>query len=265
MRQSIRALGWTITISMLLLFAFLATSVYSMVQTILINRGISLSENPQFSFSNGSLTTSFALTINNTGYYDMSGLNVTTVLLDSDGRVISEASTLVERITKGSAITKQHNMSITLTDILSHISNLTQDTELNMNISVGLKYAEALALQVTVMNLSIPWGAPIHNLSLTEITPRFNGTHYLLETFVSFENHAFFDLNGILHLKVYNSEELYIGSGDSEINIEAGHGYSGLVVMVVEDPLNFTESGYVEVSFESPVLGYFDLGRIDYG
>ena len=85
-----------------------------------------------------------------------------------------------------------------------------------------------------------------------------------METFVEFENHAFFDVNGTVHLKVYNSEGQYIGSGDRAINVEAGHGYGGLVEVVI-DPLNFTGSGYVEISFENPMFGYVELGRIDYG
>ena len=263
MRQSIRALGWTTTISMLLLFAFLATSVYSMIQTVLINQGIGLGGEPQISFSNETLTLSFPLSVNNTGCYDMSELNVTTVLLDPQGGVISKASTFVERVPRGSAIMRQHNMSLSLTDILSYVTDLTQDTELNMSLSLGLRYAEALAFQVAMMNLSIPWGAPLYNFSITEMRPFFNGTHYL--PFVEFENHAFFDVEGTVHINVYNDKGEYIGSGDKTIHVQAGYGYSDFIEVVIEDPLKFTGSGYVEISFESPIFGHFDLGRIYYG
>ena len=265
MRQSIRALGWTTTISMLLLFAFLATSVYSMIQTVLINQGIGIGGEPQISFFNETLTLSFPLSVNNTGYYDMSELNVTTVLLGPQGGVISRASTFVERVPRGSAITREHNMSLSLTDILSYVTDLTQDTELNMSLSLGLRYAEALAFQVAMMNLSIRWGAPLYNFSITEVRPFFNGTHYLLEAFVEFENHAFFDVEGTVHINVYNDKGEYIGSGDKTIHVQAGYGYSDFIEVVIEDPLKFTEQGYVEISFESPIFGHFDLGRIYYG
>lgn len=268
MRQSIRALGWAITISMLLLFTFLVTSVYSLVQTILMNQGISLSNEPQVSFSNGTLTLSFTLSVNNTGYYDISDLNVTTVLMDSKGMIISENSTFIDRITKGLATTKQHCLSINLVDILSNVTNLTRDTEFKMEISVGLKYAEALTFQLAMTNISYPWGAPVHNFSLN-ITdpPKSNGTHLLLKTLVEFENHAFFDISGIIHLDIYNSDGGYVGSGNKTVHVEAAHGYSSLedIVIYPVNLSNFTSSGYVVVSFEIPMFGKFEMGRIDYG
>ena len=42
MRQSIRMLGWTITICTILIFVFLATSVYSLMQMLILDQGIML-------------------------------------------------------------------------------------------------------------------------------------------------------------------------------------------------------------------------------
>lgn len=70
MRQSIRALGWTITISMLILFAFLATAVYSVFQTVVMEQGIKFGEF-QSHPSNDTFVLSIPITVNNTGYYDI--------------------------------------------------------------------------------------------------------------------------------------------------------------------------------------------------
>ncbi|HIE19223.1 TPA: hypothetical protein EYP75_05810, partial [Candidatus Bathyarchaeota archaeon] len=62
MRQSIRALGWTVTISTLILFAFLASAVYSIFQIALMDQGIRMGE-MRTEFKDGSLKLSMPIEI----------------------------------------------------------------------------------------------------------------------------------------------------------------------------------------------------------
>ena len=92
MKQSIRALGWTIGISILILFTFSITAAYSMAQTLLINQGIRLSETPEIFLQNDILTTSYVLTVNNSGFYEISRVNITTMLFEPAGEILLKKS-----------------------------------------------------------------------------------------------------------------------------------------------------------------------------
>ena len=81
MRQSIRALGWTIAISMLILFAFLATAFYSVYTTIATGEGIGLG-GLQTGFQNDEVVFSMPININNTGYYDMTEFTIASEFKD---------------------------------------------------------------------------------------------------------------------------------------------------------------------------------------
>jgi hypothetical protein len=270
-RQSIRALGWTITISMLILFAFLATAAYSIFQMVMIEQGIRFGEF-QSHFSNNTFVLSIPITVNNTGYYDITDFNITTTLKDLNETTLITNSTFVEKIRKGLVESRLHNLSLSLADILSSMTYLLfNDTEFKIDISVGFEYAYAFSFHLTVMNTSMPWGAPFYGFTLMEVTPSsFNGTHLVLDAFLELENHSFLDIVGNLYLKVYNEAGGYIGSGVGmqPVNIPSHSSFSEALAIVIEieNPLNYTGKGYVEVYFELPILDCtLELGRVSYG
>jgi len=272
-KQSIRALGWTITISMLILFAFLATVVYSVFETVVMEQGIRFGEF-QSHFSSNTFVLSVPISVNNTGYYDITDFNITTTLEDFNGTTLITNSTFIERINKGSTESRSHNLSLSLVDILSNMTYLLfNDTEFKIDFSIGFRYAYALSFQLTVMNTSIPWGAPLHGLTLMEITPSsFNGTHFTLDVFLELENRASFDIVGNLYLKVYNESGGYVGSGSGiePVNVPSNSTLSSerahTIAVEIENPLNYMGNGYVEVYFELPIVAYtVELGRFSYG
>jgi hypothetical protein len=268
-RQSIRALGWTITISMLILFAFLATVVYSVFQTVVMEQGIKVGEFQSY-FSNNTVLLSIPVTVNNTGYYDMTGFNITTTLKDFNGTTLIANSTFIEKIGKGSVESRSHNLSLTLANILSNMTYLLfDDTEFKIDLSIGFRCAYALSLRLTVMNTSMPWGAPLHGLNITEVRlSSFNGTHLILDAFLELENRSFFDIVGSLRLNVYNESGGYIGSGIGIVNVPSHSSFSDtlMIPIEIENPLNYTGKGNVDVYFELPVVAYtFELGRFSYG
>jgi len=268
-RQSIRALGWTITISTLILFAFLATAAYSVFQTIVMKQGIRVGEF-QSHFSNNTFVLSIPITVNNTGYYDITDFNTTTTLKGFNETVLITNSTFIEKIETGSAESRLHNLSIRLIDILSNMTYLLfNDTELKIDLSVGFTYAYALSFHLAVMNTSMPWRAPLYGFALTEVRlSGFNGTHVILDIFLELENRSYFDIIGNLHFELYNEVGGYIGSGMRPINVSSHSSFSDTLTITIEieNPSNYTGKGSVEVYFELPIVAYtLELGSFSYG
>ena len=156
MRQSIRVLGWTITIASLLTFAFLGFSVYSLFQLVM-GQGIAPGES-SVSISNGDYVISLLFLVNNTSYFDITKLDITTIIKDPEGGVISQSTTSSGIIPSGSSANVSHYISIDINNIVE--KNLTDATIL-MDTIMGLRYANIIEFSVTMANVSIPWDASI--------------------------------------------------------------------------------------------------------
>jgi len=268
-RQSIRALGWVVTLSTLILFAFLASAVYSIFQIAIMNQGIRMGD-LQTEFKNGSLTLSMPITINNTGYYEINELKITTTLEDQDGRLIATNTTTITGIKRGESRSEVHVLSLNFDEVLSEMKHLLfNDTEIKLLISVGFRYAYALGFQLSMSNLSMPWGAPLYGLELKELNVLgSNGTHIFLELILDFENLFFSDIGGPLYLTVYNENGEQIGEGMGLLYVPAGGRPEEPIPVIVAltHPEFFTGRGYADVSFQLPISKQpIELGRIEYG
>ena len=269
MRQSIRALGWVVTLSTLILFAFLASAVYSIFQIAFMNQGIRMGE-MQTEFKDGSLKLSMPIAINNTGYYEINEFKITTTLEDKEGTLIATNTTAMTDIKRGDSRSEVHVLSLSFNDIFSKMKYiLFNDTEIKLLITVGFKYAYILEFQISMANLSMPWGAPLYGLTLKDLTVRgSNGTHVLLEISLDFENHAFFDIGGPIHLIVYNEDGEQIGEGMGLLYVPSGGRPEEPipVLVVLTHPESFTGRGYADVSFQLTISEQpIELGRIEYG
>ena len=267
MRQSIRALGWTVTISTIILFLFLVTAFYSAVQTIM-TQGITIS-GFQTRFSDGSLILSVPITVNNTGYYDITDFTVKTILTDANGTVLVEESTVMPEVRRGETASTTHNLTMNVLQILSNMTHLLfHDSSFNMTLAIRFRYAHAFSFQVAMKNMSMPWGAPLKDLTVKNVTlTGFNGTFLYMKIALELKNNAFFDIGGILRLKVYDETGKLLGSGTGPVHVPHGGSLTEPVeaMIEIEDPLSFTGKGYVEVSLELPMMDQtFDLGRIEY-
>jgi len=169
MRQSIRVLGWTITIASLLTFAFLGFSVYSLFQLVM-GQGIAPGES-SVSISNGDYVISLPFLVNNTSYFDITKLDITTIIKDPEGGVISQSTTSSGIIPSGSSANVSHYISIDINNIVE--KNLTDATIL-MDTIMGLRYANIIEFSVTMANVSIPWDASISPVSATRRTSEHN-------------------------------------------------------------------------------------------
>ena len=269
MRQSIRALGWTVTISMLLLFAFLATTFYSVYNTIATGEDIQFGEF-QTSLSDKGALLSMPISVNNTGYYDMTDFNITTTLKDPNGAVLAANTTRIPEVKIRQTETRLHNLTLDLTQILSEMTYLLfSDTEFKIDLSVSFRCANALGFQLAIANMSTPWGAPLYGLNLTETSPpNFDGTDLSIYLTLEVENHSFLDIAGELSFRVYNDMGKRIGTGTQLLQLPPHSGLTGPIELIfeIENPSDFTGKGHLEAHLNLPVISQsVELGRLDYG
>lgn len=236
MRQSIRALGWATKILWIATMVFMVTSLYSPLKLIL-ERQIEIGS-PQTSFSNGTIAVSLPFFINNTGFYDISDLNVTTSVADYNGTLVSTSTTFVQNIPRGGSVNETHRMTTNLDEIIS--KNLTyllfNDTTFNLNASVGLKIAHVIPLQVSIaMNMS--WEAPLYNFSIKEKSHSpYNTTHSKVVVLLSFNNTSPYDWDDwTIIFELYNNEGC-MGSGNTTVNVSPGYHQWEVEMLVKGDP-----------------------------
>ncbi len=258
MRQSIRALSWTIALTIIIIASFFGTSVYSIFQ-VLTTQGLGLSGFQTY-YSEEGIAFSLILYVNNTGYYDISDMNLTTCINDFRGNGLSNDTTIVDVIKAGANIYLiEHNISLSL-GILENLDHLFfEDGNFSIDTYVKMRYAKTFSFQLMIPNISMPWRAPFYNLSVGEppslpLPPSsFNGTHYLLAISISFENHAFFDVVGMMRLKIYNDQRKDVGSGIGFVNSTAESVYADQITVNIpqENLSNMTEKGYIDIYFEN--------------
>jgi len=240
MRQAIRALGWATNILWVMIIVFSVTSFYSAMNVF---PNVHFGQ-PQFFSSNGVVVMSLPFSINNTGYYDISELNITTHIMDHKGASISTSTTLVPLIPRGNSAEEKHNVSINVNDITQRGLDylLFNDSVFNVSMFIALKFAYIIPLQVSTKG-TMPWGAPLYNFSIGKISyGLYNLTHYKVVIPLSFENHSFFSLNGTIRFEVYNGENERLGYGTTSVNVPPNTGCKELVEVIVRgDPREITE------------------------
>lgn len=251
MRYAVRALGWATKILWILIIVFSATSVYSAIN-VRMNFG-----EPQVSVSNGFLVVSIPLFINNTGFYDLSELNITANVMDHNGSLVATSSTFVPLILRDSNVKTTHNVSMSLDDIISKAQiYLFNDTIFNVNASMKLIFAHAIPFQVS-MNTTIPWGAPFYNFSIGEISYVYhNLTHQGVIIPLSFENHSpYFGVDGTMRVELFNSRGESVGSETLSMDVPPHSGYNGQVELVA-DASKLTPSGELCFFFETSLFSF---------
>jgi len=241
------------------LIAFFISAVYS-VKDVHFNFG-----QPQIEVtSDNKIIFSQPMSITNMGFYNIGSFNISTEVVDKEGFTITRGSTFTPVINKNDTVTITHNMTIDVNDLLQRDKNyLFNDTELKIYETVGLSIAEVIPVQGST-NFSMPWGAPLYNFTLgkAEYTA-YNLTHVKVVVPISFENHAFFDLVGKIQIQMYNSINIVVGEGQT--NIEAHHNspYNGHLELYISMG-GITASGHFEVYFLTTFFNY-GLLVIPYG
>jgi len=248
MKQAIRALTIATLILWILLIVFAITAVYSVM-----NLDIDFGET-QFFPSNEDVVLSLPFFFNNSGYYDISELNVTTRVTDYNGTLLALSETFVPLVASGSNVETVHNISIDLNDLfMEYTEILFNDSSFELDAFIALNFAHAIPVQMSI-NMTIPWGAPLSNLSIGEIFVLSDNRTVVIP--VSFENHSYFDIVGTMQLEVYNDVDELVTSGQTDLDVPSYYGYNEPVEAYssLEDVLKLTESGKVHLVFEFPMF-----------
>jgi len=257
MAPAIRALGWAGRFLSIITIAYLATSLYSFTN-LMMGGGFALGE-PALDFKAQELVISIPFSFNNTGFYDLTDANLTTLIRDQQGNILLRAETLMDSVPKGTRAETIHSISLDFTRILS--GDLTRllinDDKFSFNISIGLRYALALGFKLNLGGLSFPWGAPLSNFSLHPSDVSFNGTHYIQRVELSFENHSqFLPISGRMRVAVYNEMRQEVGNIWVDVIALPGTSFRQSVEMIVENPSLLTGTGQIHVYMESPLIKF---------
>ncbi len=250
MKPAVRALGIATTTIWILLIVFSVTALYSVM-----NLGIDFGEVQFFPSSEGVLL-SLPFFINNSGYYDISELNVTTSMEDSNGTLLTVSNTFVPLVSKGSNVEAAHNISIELSDATERIELIFNDSFFMFETFVALNFAHIVPVELS-LNMTVPWGAPFYNVSVGEIFDLpFNITHVRVVVPVSFENHSPLDITGTMQLEIYNNVGELVTSGETSLDVRSQTIHNEQVDLYpsLADVSKLTESGSVRFIFETPMF-----------
>jgi hypothetical protein len=205
------------------------------------NMGI---QEPTITFSNGNFSLSMPFYINNTGFYDLSDISVH-IQIGRENKTISAVSAQLPNVPAGTKMDSSFNFSFSLEELVSKYSELlTNDTELDVNASLHLRVAYAIAFEAS-MGFTTHWSAPLYNLTIS--TPYYNMTHVTFS--ISFDNHAFYPVNGTLTASLYNSTNALIGSDTQYVNVPSGESFQTSFAITVTDPATMTSKVFIRLYF----------------
>jgi len=255
-------IGLATTFFWIFLIAFAVSAIYSFIRDVRFHFGEL--QPPTSLTETNEMILSLPITIENRGFYNIGFFNITTEISDEEGFIVTRGNTCITVINRNDVVTINHNMTVNVTDLLQKKQNfLFNDTELKIYEVLSMTAAEIIPFQAST-NLSIPWGAPLHNFRLGEPEYTvFNLTHSRVTLPISFENHAFFDIAGNIAIRMYNDADLLVGEGRTSIDASKHSSYNGYVELYVLS-IEITPSGHFEVGFLTSLLDYGPL-VIPYG
>jgi hypothetical protein len=196
---------------------------------------------PIVSLSDRNLTLTTPFYVNNTGFYDLSGFNLT-VVIEEGNQSLSSSTTSVTRIPAGT------NISLSLEEICSKRRILlTNDTNLIMNLHASFRIADTIGLEVSTSS-TVPWGAPLYNLTANRMNYDFFNQEFSIS--ISFENHAYFPISGPLLLEIFNSRGESICSINKDIDVLSKAPPFQEHFDSTIDPVNVTKTGFLRLYFK---------------
>ncbi|OGD47927.1 hypothetical protein A3K79_04250 [Candidatus Bathyarchaeota archaeon RBG_13_46_16b] len=251
MNIPIRTIGIATTVFWTILILFSVSVAYS-VKDLQFGFG-----EPQIGMSlDNKLVFSLPINVTNKSYYGIGVFNVTSIVLDEGGSIVTQGSSVMPLIEKNRAVTFFHNLTLDIGNLLQrNQSYLFNDTQLSVVECVSMKLAEIIPVQASG-NFSIPWGAPLHNFTLEQPRfPAFNLTHIQVEVPLTFENHASFGFSGDVRIRMYNNAGVLAGSGDTAISVPQNSHYKGSVEFwVMASAISL--SGRLEIELQTPFFSY---------
>jgi hypothetical protein len=254
MRIPIRIIGIVTTFLWIFLIVFFASAVYS-AKYLQVHFG-----EPQTSVTSyDKIQFSLPTTVTNKGYYNIGAFNLTTRVFDENGFAVAQNSTFIPTIQREVEVTTNHNMAIDVKSLIqSDQDYLFNDTELEINQIVDMKLAETIPVQAST-NLSMPWGAPLHNFTIGELRHEpHNETHAKATVSILFENHALFDLTGLIHIYMYNGDNELVSEGQKLVEAPKNSLYESSLELYVSTTETLG-NGRIAICFQT---SFFDYGPL---
>ena len=249
MRYSLRALRWASIVLWICFFLIIVTVVYSAFN-IKVEVG-----DFQILAENENIVWAQPFVIDNAGFYDVSDLNITTILKDTNGTILVKGSSHIDEIPKKECSTVWHNVSINLEEIPNYQIYLTNDAIFTIEQIIYLNFAKILPFSVKV-NSTMAWGAPLYNLSISRPSVQhINSTHSNVSLNVSFENHSPISLEGTVKIEILNEYGEKIGVEEKSISVLNNSPYEETMEILV-DASKITSYITVKVSFETSLFSY---------
>ncbi len=252
MRQAIRALGWVTKILWIILIATIITIAYSATQI-----SFSIGES-QTTATEQAITISFPVNITNNGLYDLTQLNVTTRITDQNSQTLANGTTIDQLVQKGTSATRIYNITINIPEIIAQSSSLLfNETTFTVFQCVSLDYANAIPLSFHA-NYTMPWGAPLSNLTVGNPTFQpYNATYSIATVQLHFENHnQYLPVTGTMRIEIYNSRQILRGAGTANIDTQPNTSCDTQVNVLVRNSRQITPSGEIHLFFETSAFNY---------
>jgi len=258
MKVSLKALGWAIRFFWIIALAFAVTCVYS-VTLIQASFG-----EPNITLTQRELNIELPITFNNGGYYALTDFNLTSLIVDDQKSQIGRATSFIAKIGPQENMTFYQNMGFNLTEVLKHTRHLFNDSSLTLNGIGHLVYASMIPFSFEA-NITIPWGAPLHNFTIHELSfSLYNTTHVRLVVPISFQNHSpYFGVLGNIHVEIVNDREQLMGTDALSLNVQSTTNYVGQIELFI-NTVHVTTTGEIRASFETNSFNYGPL-VIPYG
>jgi hypothetical protein len=149
------------------------------------------------------------MAIANDGYYAIVNLTMNTQIVGDGGEELASSYTSAGTVHPHQETEVLHNIGFCVDEILVQDQYLFNDSELTLYSTASLDYARIIPFEFGT-NMTIPWGAPLFNLSTSNpLYSPFNTSHMQFTVPISFQNHCpYFNTSGTLRLEVQNSNGL---------------------------------------------------------
>jgi hypothetical protein len=209
-------------------------------------RNLSIQE-PTFMLSNGNISVTIPVYINNAGFYDISETSMQVKVWKAD-LILFEISKNLPDIPAGQKVKVNCIFTTNFKEILQMDRELlTKDDYLNVNTTFHFKVAHLIAFNATNISI-IQWGAPFHNLTI--YGEAYNITSQVFSFYVSFNNHAPFPINGTLTARITNLSNETISVISLNLNVQPKESFVRLIEVIV-DPLKMMDNAFVQLSFDN--------------
>jgi hypothetical protein len=251
MQQTIRALGWATKLLGIVLIFLIVTIAYSATQ---INIAFG---QPITTATEQTLTISMPVNIHNAGLYDISQLNITTLITDQNGTLVENTS-LTQTIPKGANTITIQTLTLNITKILMEQESLLfNDTTLTEFQYVAFDYANAILLSAHG-NYSQQWGAPLSNLIVGNPSYQaYNSNYSTLSFQISFQNHnQYIPVSGNVSVEIFNLHGTLKGAGTVSIDAQPNTSCSTQVNVLVRNFRVTPPQGTIDLFFETSMFNY---------